>query len=96
MQKDNSTFLFSFNNKEKYTSVNNFGNNFSICSQPKKNPFFRNEEPNINFNDTLDIVKLYGRYYFNSFPLPKKLANGEENVDVKELEIYKITYLKKI
>ena len=67
VQKDNSTFLFSFNNKEKYTSANNYGNNFSICCEPKKNPFLRNEEPDISFNDILDKVKLYGDYCFNSF-----------------------------
>ena len=88
-KKDNSTFLFSFNNKQKYIARNN---NDSIACVPYEGPRFGCGWPEIYFPNSLDK----GRSFDNSkctFCQKRVLTNGEEFWDVKELEIFKINYI---
>ena len=92
-KKDKSTFIFSFNHKQKYIARNN---NASIyCSSSNPLWFGTYDFPEIYFN--LDLNE--GRSYddnsnkTNAFILGRKLTNGEELWDVKELEVHKIIYL---
>ena len=87
-KKDNSTFIFSFNNKQKYTARNN---NDSIYCVSNEGPRFGCIYPEIYLYETLDK----GRSWDNNqctFVDKRVLTNGEEYWDVKELEVYKIIY----
>ena len=86
---DKSTFIFSFNHKQKYTPKNN---NTTIACYSEEGPRFGCGFPEIYLKGTLNS----GRSFDNpscSFVGGRKLTNGEEFWDVKELEVYKITYL---
>ena len=88
--KDKSTFLFSFNNKEKYTARNN---NYTIYCGPNYGPWFgSNSHPEIYMINSLNQGRSYDDSSYNTFVLGRKLTNGEEYWDVKELEVHKITY----
>ena len=88
-KKDKSAFLFSFNNNQKYTNRNENGS-ITCCSN--EGPRFGYIYPEIYLPKTLDK----GQSFDNEssiFLRNRLLTNGEEYWDVKELEVYKITYL---
>ena len=88
--KDKSTFIFSFNNKQKYTPRND--NNTIYCGEGQ-GPQFGCDYPEIHFVSGLDKGRSYDESTKNTFLLGKKLTNGEQNWEVKELEIFKIIYI---
>jgi hypothetical protein len=88
-KKDKSTFIFSFNNKEKYTARNN---NNSISCFYDEGPRFGCGYPEIFFNKTLNIGESFDNSS-NTFLEGRKLTNGEQFWDVKELEVHKIIYI---
>ena len=88
---DKSTFIFSFNNKEKYTSKNN--NNSIYCLQGFGPYFGYTGYPEIYFSDNLNEGGAYNtpiKYTFLSEG--KKITNGENTWNIKEIEVYKILY----
>ena len=88
-KKDNSTFIFSLDKKQKYTAKNN---NESIACYSCNGPRFgRTETPDIYFYNNLDRGQSY-KCEQNTFLGDQSLANGEESWDVKELEVFKIIY----
>ena len=74
---------------EKYLSKDNKG---SICGKKKYGPFFGNNYPEIVFYDSLDKGRSWDENE-NLFFSGRKLTNGEDYWDVKELEVYKIEYI---
>ena len=86
---DKSTFLFSFNNKEKYTSRKN---RETIGCSSSVGPYFGWNWPEIYLKNTLNKGQSWN-YTENTFVLDRKLTGGEEYWDVKELEVFKITYI---
>ena len=88
-KKDKSTFIFSFNNKQKYTARNN---NDSITCNSHEGPRFGCGWPEIYFNKTLNRGESYS-HNINTFVTDYKLTNGESNWEVKELEVFKIKYI---
>ena len=90
-KKDNSTFIFSLNNKQKYTARNDNG---SIYCENECCPWFGSGGfPEIILNYSLDSGQSWENSSYNTFFLGRKLTNGEEYWDVKELEAYKIVYI---
>ena len=90
-KKDESTFLFSFNNKEKYTHRNNNG---SIYCTDSYCPWFGGPSYlEIHFNKSLNKGGSYESMNNNTFIIGRKLTNGEEYWNVKELEAFKINYI---
>ena len=87
-KKDKSTFIFSFNHREKYVARNN---NESITCDPNVGPYFGFNWPEIYLYDTLNTGQSFDSNS-NTFLSGRKLTNGEEYWDVKELEVYKIIY----
>ena len=87
-KKDKSTFIFSFNNRQKYNARNN---NPSIFCSYNKGPRFGCGYPEIYFNGTLDIGE--SSDVSCTFTDKRALTNGEQYWDVKELEVYKIIYI---
>ena len=86
-KKDNSTFLFSFNNKEKYSKRNN---NYSICCSKDQGPKF-GWGPQIYFYENL----INGRSIKsdnNSFVLDNIFVDGKEEWETKEIEVFQIIY----
>ena len=88
-KKDNSTFIFSFNNKEKYLARNN---NNTIGDHNNEGPRFGCGNPEIYLKQTLNKGQSWNNS-FCTFIEGRKLTNGEEFWDVKELEAFKIQYL---
>ena len=88
-KKDNSTFLFSFDHKEKYTARNY---NDSIFCGSNEGPRFGYGYPEIYLDKTLKKGESFDNSS-NTFLLGRKLTNGEQYWDVKELEVHKITYI---
>ena len=88
--KDKSTFIFSFNNKQKYTPRND--NNTIYCGIGQ-GPQFGSSYPEIHFISNLNRGRSYDNSTENTFLLGRKLTNGEEYWDVKEIEIFKIIYI---
>ena len=89
-KKDKTTFIFSFNNKEKYTARNN---NDSIYCSSSEGPRFGCNWPEIYLNGSLNKGQSWDESSGNTFVLGRKLTNGEQDWDVKELEVHKIIYL---
>ena len=89
-KKDKSTFIFSFNNKEKYIARNN---NNTICCNGNEGPTFGCNFPEIYFDKTLNKGSTYDSKENNTFFNGRKLTNGEEFWNVKELEAFKINYI---
>ena len=85
-----STFLFSFNNNQKYIARNN---NYSIYCGSDYGPRFGCGYPEIYLYKTLNKGQSYDYSDENTFVLGRKLTNGEEYWNVKELEAFKITYI---
>ena len=88
-KKDKSTFIFSFNNKQKYNARNN---NDSICCSENEGPTFGCNFPEIYLYITLDKGKSWNSVN-NTFIDKRVLTKGEEYWDVKELEVHKIIYI---
>ena len=89
-KKDKSTFIFSFNNKEKYNARNN---NNSIGCYSFEGPRFGSDYPEIYLYSSLNQGRSFDNSRYNTFLLGRKLTNGEEYWDVKELEVHKISYI---
>ena len=89
VKKDKKTFLFSFDHKKKYAAKN--GNDCIFCG-PNYGPYFGSDYPEIYINQTLDRGYSYDNAYENTFVSDRKLTNGEEYWDVKELEVHRIIY----
>ena len=89
-KKDNSTFLFSFNHKQKYNIKNNRG---SIGCNGSYDLWFGSITPEIHFDRTLDKGRSWDNPNSSSFSIKRVLTNGEEYWDVKEIEVFKITYI---
>ena len=90
-KKDKSTFIFSFNRKEKYLPRNE---KYSIYCHKSEGPRFGYSFPEIYFYNTLDKGQSYeDNSSWSTFLIGRKLTNGEEYWDVKELEVYKIDYI---
>ena len=87
---DKSTFIFSFNKKQKYTARNN---NESIYCSTSEGPRFGCGYPEIYLYGQLNKGQSYDNYSYNTFLLGRQLTNGEEYWDVKELEVHKIVYI---
>ena len=87
---DESTFIFSFNHKEKYTSRNNSCSIY--CGSDRGPKFGHSNYPEITFSNNLNKGTSYNDKT-NKFIEKQKLTNGESNWDVKELEVYKINYI---
>ena len=88
-KKDKSTFVFSFNNKQKYIARNN---NNSIGCHSSEGPRFGCQYPEIYLYETLNK----GESWNNSdctFIEGRKLTNGKQYWEVKELEVFKIQYI---
>ena len=87
-QKDKSTFIFSFNNREKYLPRNN---NDSIYCGSNYGPVFGCSQADIALgSDSLEKGQCY-KDKTNTFLSDRILTNGDEFWDVKEIEVYKIT-----
>ena len=88
-KKDKSTFIFSFNNKEKYLARNN---NNTIGDHNNEGPRFGCSYLEIFLYQTLNKGQSWNTPSC-TFIEGRKLTNGEEFWDVKELEVFKIQYL---
>ena len=86
---DQSTFLFSFNHNQKYTPRNN--KDVMRC-YPNDGPSFGGCAPEIYLTGTLNKGHSF-EFHENTFFIERKLTNGEEFWDVKELEVHKIIYI---
>ena len=86
-KKDNSTFLFSLNNREKYISKND--KKPSLACDTNSGPRFGNDD--IRIYQTLN--KGETREGNEKFLSNRKITNGEQYWDIKELEVYKINYI---
>ena len=90
-KKDKSTFIFSFNKKEKYLPRNN---KYLINSSQDEGPRFGYSYPEIYLPNTLDKGESYEHNStYSTFLIGRQLTNGEQYWDVKELEVYKINYI---
>ena len=89
---DNSTFIFSFNNKEKYTAKNT--NNSIYCGSSYGPYFGYIGYPEIYFDQNLDLGGAYNTSQNYTFlPEGKTIANGDNNWNIKEIEVHKILYI---
>ena len=88
-KKDKSTFIFSFNNKQKYIARNK---NDTIACCSNEGPRFGCHYPEIYLNKTLDKDFSYSEEYC-TFLQNRLLTKGEANWDVKELEVHKIIFV---
>ena len=78
------------NNMQKYIARNN---NSSIYCNSNYGPYFWSNYPEIYLYQTLNKGRSWEHSSYNTFVLSRKLTNGEEYWDVKELEVYKIVYI---
>jgi len=89
---DKSTFIFSFNNKEKYTAKNN--NNSIFCGSCFGPYFGYTGNPEIYFYNDLNeggACNTSNKYTF--LPEGKTITNEEKTWNIKEIEVYKIIYI---
>ena len=86
---DKSTFIFSFDNKKKYTARNN---NNSIACASTEGPRFGCGWPEIYLYNTLDQGESYDSNNC-TFSQGRTLTNKEQYWTVKELEVFKIYYI---
>ena len=85
---DNSTFLFSINNREKYTKRNS--QYCSIyCRKDLAPSFGGNLNPDIFCMGSCKKGQICNT---NTFATVKELNNGENYFDVKEMEVYQIKF----
>ena len=87
-KKDKTTFIFSFNNKQKYKARNN---NNSIGCFIDEGPRFGCGFPEIYLKHTLNKGESFDNAYC-TFSQGRILTNGESSWDIKEIEVYKIIY----
>ena len=88
-KKDNETFLFSINNKQKFTK-----RNYKYCSIYCRNDL----APSFGGDGSPDIYCMgsckKGRLCTeNTYAKPEELNNGEKEFEVKEMEVYQIILL---
>ena len=89
-KKDKSTFIFSFDNKEKYLPRND---NDSIYCSSFYGPVFGSNQADIAlFYNSLDKGQCY-KSKSNTFLSDRILTNGDEFWETKEVEVYKIIYI---
>ena len=88
-KKDKSTFIFSFNNKQKYLPRND---NDSIYCCSTNGPCFGCGKAEIAFFMDLDRGHSYDSEE-NTFFRDRILTDNKEKWDVKEIEVYKIIYI---
>ena len=89
---DKSTFLFSFNKKQKFIAKNK--NNSIHCFEAHGPVFGDGNNPDIFFNGTLKEGESYkSTDDSNTFLKDRDLTNGEHNWEPKEIEVYKIVYI---
>ena len=86
---DQSTFVFSFNHKQKYTARNN---NATMRCYPTDGPTFGDALPEIYISYTMNRGQSFQNPQ-NTFVTNRQFTNGEEFWDIKELEVHKIIYL---
>ena len=88
-KKDKSTFIFSFNNKEKYMPKNN---NDSIYCGSNYGAVFGCGKADIALGGySLDKGECY-KAKTNTFLSDRILTNGDQYFETKEVEVYKIIY----
>ena len=85
---DESTFLFSINNKTKYTRRNNLCSIY--CREDLAPSFGGDEDPDFF---CMGSCKSGNLCESNTFATPKELNNGETYFNVKEMEVYQIKLL---
>ena len=88
--KDKSTFLFSFNQEEKYTIKENKG---SIGFNGDTEFWYGSNFPEIYFKKTLDEGITWDNENAETFKIKGILTNKEKKWAVKELEVFKIIYI---
>ena len=89
-QKDKTTFIFSFNNKEKYLSRND---NYSIYCASIYGPVFGCGQADIALGSgSLNKGQCY-KDKRSTFLSDRILTNGDELWNVKEVEVFKIIYI---
>ena len=87
LKKDKSTFIFSFNKKQKYIAIKDSDSIY--CSNSEGPRFGSSIYPEIYIPNSLNK----GESYNGTFLSSRELTNGEQYWDIKELEVYKITYI---
>ena len=87
-KKDESAFIFSFNNEQKYTPKKS---GCTIACDDNSGPRFGNDYEEIYLYKNLNKGESYDKDTI--FVSDRKLTNGEQYWDVKELEVYKIEYI---
>ncbi len=85
---DNSTFLFSLNNKKKYTRRNEMCSIY--CREDLAPSFGGNGNPDFYCMGSCSNGRLSNS---NTFATPQELNNGESSFNVKEMEVYQIKLL---
>ena len=83
---DKSAFIFSFNNREKYISKNS---RYSLACD-------ENSGPRLGYDDIYiykSLDKGETKEGNEKFISNRNITNGEQYWDIKELEVYKITYI---
>ena len=86
-KKDKSTFIFSFNKKQKYIAIKDSDSIF--CSNSEGPRFGSMMYPEIYIPNSLDKRQSYNETFLSN----KELTNGEQYWDIKELEVLKIIYI---
>ena len=89
-KKDKSTFIFSFDNKEKYLPRND--NDSIYCSSSYGPVFGCGQADIVLFWNSLDKGECY-KSESNTFLSDRILTNGDEFFETKEVEVYKIIYI---
>ena len=88
-KKDKSAFIFSFNNEQKYKPKNS--NDFTIACDDNSGPRFGNHSTEIYLYKNLEKGESSDKNTI--FIEDRKLTNGEQYWDIKELEVFKIEYI---
>ena len=84
---DESTFLFSINNKAKYTRKNKLCSIY--CRDDLAPSFGGNSSPDFYCMGSCEKGGLCNE---NTFATKKELNNGDSNFEVKEMEVYQIKF----
>ena len=85
---DDSTFLFSLNNRTKYTRRNKMCSIY--CRKDLAPSFGGDGDPDIF---CMGSCKEGSLCTSNTFATPEELNNGETTFDVKEMEVYQIKFI---
>ena len=84
---DDSTFLFSINNKAKYTRKNKLCSIY--CRDDLAPSFGGNDIPDFYCVGSCERGGLYNK---NTFATKEELNNGDSSFEVKEMEVYQIKF----